>query len=188
MPAISGKSVKVFGHHLFYFKFSKVLVMAFLTALVCFMMLPLVYLVCTAFKPLDELYLFPPRFFVSRPTLSNFGDLFEAFDSASVPFTRYIFNSLFVTVINVVLTVWVSSAAAYGLVKHRPRGGNIIFAFILAALMFSTHVTQISNYMIVRALGLVEIMTEFHLLYAQSQSLQVKDILIKCIQPIIYIS
>lgn len=156
MPAISGKSVKLFGRHLFYFKFSKVLVMFFLTALVCFMMLPLVYLVCTAFKPLDELYLFPPRFFVSRPTFSNFTDLFAAFDSATVPFTRYIFNSVFVTVINVILTVFVSSAAAYGLVKHKPKGGNIIFAFILAALMFSPHVTTISNYLIVRTLGLVD--------------------------------
>jgi len=156
MPAISGKSVRIFGRHLFFFKGSRCFVFVLLTALVCFMMLPLVYLVCTAFKPLNELYLFPPRFFVSRPTINNFLDLFSAFDAASVPFTRYLFNSVFVTVINVVLTVFVSSAAAYGLVKHRPRGGNVIFALVLAALTFSTHVTQISNYMIVRGIGLMD--------------------------------
>ncbi len=156
MPAISGKNVRIFGRHLFYFKPSRCVVFVLLTALVCFMMLPLVYLVCTAFKPLNELYLFPPRFFVSRPTINNFLDLFAAFDAASVPFTRYLFNSVFITVVNVLLTVFVSSAAAYGLVKHRPRGGNVIFALILAALTFSTHVTQISNYMIVRGLGLMD--------------------------------
>lgn len=155
MPAISGKSVKFFGKHLFYFNFGRFLVFVFMTALVCFMALPLVYLVSTAFKPLSELYLFPPRFFVSRPTLSNFGDLIAAFDTAAVPFSRYVFNSLFVTVINVLLTVLVSTMAAYGLVKHRPRGGAIVFALILAALTFSSHVTQISNYTIVRSLGLI---------------------------------
>ncbi|MBQ7726688.1 MAG: carbohydrate ABC transporter permease [Clostridia bacterium] len=155
MAAVSGKSVRIFGRHLFYFKASRFFVLLFLTALVCFMMLPMVYLVSTAFKPLDELYLFPPRFFVKRPTVSNFFDLFSAFDTASVPFSRYVFNSLFVTVVNVALTVFASSAAAYGLVKHHPRGGNFIFALILTALMFSTHVTQISNYMIVRTLGLI---------------------------------
>ena len=156
MAAVNGKNVRLFGHHLFYFKTSHFFVILFLTALVCFMMMPLVYLVCTAFKPLDELYLFPPRFFVSRPTVSNFLDLFSAFDSMAVPFTRYIFNSLFVTVINVTLTVLVSSSAAYGLVKHHPRGGNFIFTLVLTALMFSGHVTQISNYMIVKTLGFID--------------------------------
>ncbi len=155
MPAISGKSVKLFGKHLFYFRFSKAMVFAFLTALVLFMMLPLVYLVSTAFKPLEELYLYPPRFFVSRPTISNFGDLFSAFSSSQVPFLRYIFNSLVITVANVILTVEVSSLAAYGLVKHHPKGSDLLFSVILVALTFPSQATQISNYIVVRTLGLL---------------------------------
>lgn len=55
----------------------------------------------------------------------------------------------------VVLTVIVSAMAAYGMVKHHPRGSNLIFNLILVALMFSPHVTQIPNYMIVKNLGLI---------------------------------
>ena len=156
MPAISGKSVKLFGRHLFFFKFSKTMVFTFLTALVLFMMLPLVYVVSTAFKPLEELYLYPPRFFVIRPTITNFGDLFSAFSSSQVPFLRYIFNSLFITVANVALTVLVSALAAYGLVKHHPKGSDLIFSIILVALTFPSHATQISNYIVVRGLGMMD--------------------------------
>lgn len=59
---------------------------------------------------------------------------------------------------NVLLTVIVSSMAAYGLVKHRPVGSGFLFSLVLAALMFDTHVTQIPNYMIVRSLGLIDTM------------------------------
>ena len=156
MATVKGKSVRFFGRHLFFMNVPRMAVFLFLALLLCFMALPLIYLVSTAFKPLSELYLFPPRFFVGRPTFSNFSDLFSAFESTTVPFSRYVFNSLFVSVINVAATVLVSTMAAYGLVKHRPRGGNVIFNMILIALMFSGHVTQIPNYMIVRYLGLLD--------------------------------
>ena len=113
-------------------------------------------MVSTAFKPIDELYLFPPRFFTSKPTLNNMASLFSALDSSAVPFSRYIFNSLFTATVTVILTVLVSCMAAYGLVKHRPRGGDFIFNLILVALMFSPHVTQIPNYMVVKTLGLID--------------------------------
>jgi ABC-type glycerol-3-phosphate transport system permease component len=123
--------------------------------LVVFTALPLVYMVCTAFKPLDELFLFPPEFLVKRPTFQNFYDLTVSLGSSTVPFTRYIFNSLLISVITVVCTVFVSSMGAYGLVKHKFPGSKVIFAFIVAALMFSPHVTQIPRYMVVNKLGLI---------------------------------
>lgn len=51
-----------------------------------FMALPLVYSIMNAFKPLDELFLFPPRLFVRRPTLKNFSDLFYLMSNSFVPF------------------------------------------------------------------------------------------------------
>ncbi|NLK75142.1 MAG: carbohydrate ABC transporter permease [Clostridiales bacterium] len=123
--------------------------------LVAFTALPLVYLVSTAFKPLDELFLFPPRFFVKHPTTKNFSDLLQALGSSTVPFLRYAFNSIVVTTITVVLTVIVSSLGAYSLVKLKPPGAKAIFSVILMALMFSPHVTRIPSYLVINNLGLI---------------------------------
>ena len=71
-------------------------------------------------------------------------------------FRIFIFNSLFVTIVNVALTVLVSTMAAYGLVKHHPKGSNLIFSIILIALTFPSQATQISNYIVVRGLGLLD--------------------------------
>ena len=155
MAAVKGRSVKVAGHHIFYFSFSQLFLYIFLVLLVVFTGLPLVYVAVTAFKPMNELFIFPPKFLTSNPVLDNFYSLFMNLDNASVPFSRYIFNSALTSVAVVLGTVIVSTMAAYGLVKLRPKGSNLIFSFILAALMFSTHVTQIPNYMVVEKMGMI---------------------------------
>ena len=127
----------------------------FMLLLLAFTALPLIYMISTAFKPLDELFYFPPRYFVRRPTTKNFRDLVLSLDSSTVPFLRYLFNSILVTVVTVACTVSVSALGAYGLVKHRPPGSNIIFAVIVASLMFSPHVTQIPRYMVVNKMGII---------------------------------
>lgn len=134
---------------------SRFMLYLLLTALVIIAGLPLFAMVCRSLMPLDELYIYPPRLIVHNPTLRNFSDLLTSLSSSTVPFTRYIFNSLFTTVVTVVVSVIVCSMGAYGLVKHKPAGSGPIFAVVLAALMFSTHVTQIPNYLVVNRLGLV---------------------------------
>lgn len=111
--------------------------------LAVFTALPLVYLIATAFKPLSELYVFPPRFFVQNPTLKNFQDLMLSLSSSTVPFTRYFFNSFLITILIVTGTVIVSTLGAYSLVKHHPPGSKVLFQLVLATLMFSPYVTQI---------------------------------------------
>ena len=156
MANVNGFSIRVRGHYLFSVSISKLILFVFLGLLVVFTSLPLVYVVSTALKPIDELFLFPPRFITRRPTLINLENLFSAMDSSAIPFTRYIFNSLLTTGVTVVSTIMVSCMAAYGLVKHKPRGGNIVFSLVLMALMFSPHVTQIPNYMVVKSLRLLD--------------------------------
>ncbi|AZN43888.1 carbohydrate ABC transporter permease [Paenibacillus albus] len=124
-------------------------------ALVGFTALPIIYMVSTAFKPLDELFLYPPRFLVHRPTMRNFFDLLTATDSSVVPFSRYIFNSVFVSSAIVGISLVVCSLGAYVLSKLKPPGARFIFAVILSALMFAPQVTQIPTYLIVSGLGLV---------------------------------
>lgn len=147
--------IKWFRGQWLHITFSKVLLYVVMLALVAFTVLPLVYVVVTAFKPLDELFVFPPRFYVKNPTTKNFSDLVISLGSSTVPFTRYAFNSVVVTACVVLATVTVSSLAAYSLVKFKPVGGKLIFDLILIALMFSPHVTKIPSYMIVNGLGLI---------------------------------
>ncbi len=141
--------------HLHRPSFSRFMLYILLMALVVVSALPLFAMVCRSLMPLDELYLYPPRLIVQKPTLRNFSDLLTSLSSSTVPFTRYIFNSLFTTVVTVFASIMVCCLGAYGLVKHKPAGSKVIFAVVVAALSFSTHVTQIPNYLVVNKLELV---------------------------------
>lgn len=127
----------------------------FLTAFGLLMMMPLVYMVSTALKPIGELFLFPPRFLVQNPTLVNFYHLLLVTGSSFVPFSRYIFNSLFVTLGIVIGGVLISAMAAYPIAKHNMRFRGAIFSLIVTSLMFSPLVLQIPQYLIISKVGLM---------------------------------
>lgn len=137
-----------------WFKLSHFLLYIFMLALIVLMMLPLVYMVVTAFKPIDELLIYPPRFYVSSPTLDNFKNLSAAISSTAVPFSRYVFNSLLTTVVTVFLTVVICAMCAYALAKFNLKGANFIFAVLVMALSFGTQTTAIPSYLITNALHL----------------------------------
>lgn len=118
-----------------------------------FMAVPLIYVINNAFKPLDELFIFPPTLFVRNPTFENFSDLFQVMKNSWVPFSRYIFNTVFITAAGTFGHIILASAAAYPLAKHKFRGHKVLFTFIVLSLMFSPHVTAIPNYMIMSTLG-----------------------------------
>lgn len=121
-----------------------------------FMGLPLVFAISNAFKPLDELWLFPPRFFVRNPTLKNFTDLMILMSNSMVPFTKYLFNTIFITVAGTAGHVVFASMCAYPLAKRNFKGKNIIFSMIFLALMFNGTVTAVPNYMIMSLLGWID--------------------------------
>lgn len=119
-----------------------------------FMALPLVMIVNNALKPLDEIFVYPPRIFVNHPTLENFSDLFVMMNTTWVPFSRYIFNTIIITGTGTVGHVILASLAAYPLSKHDFPGKKILFKLVVLSLMFSWTVTQIPNYMIISWLNL----------------------------------
>lgn len=121
-----------------------------------FMVLPLVYVISNAFKPLSELFLYPPKFFVVNPTLDNFSDLFVIMGKSTVPFSRYIFNTVFITLVGTLGHLLIGSMAAYVLAKYDFPGGNAFFSLVVTALMFSNQVTQIPNYLVMSKLGWVD--------------------------------
>jgi ABC-type glycerol-3-phosphate transport system permease component len=121
-----------------------------------FMALPLIYTINHAFKPLDEIFLFPPRFFVRNPTMNNFYDLVNLMANSWVPFSRYISNTVIIAVIGTVGHVLFASAAAYPLAKYKFPGSKAIFNIVVLSLMFSPHVTAIPNYMIMSRVGWID--------------------------------
>lgn len=120
-----------------------------------FSALPLVYCICTAFKPLDELLIFPPRFFVSRPTLDNFSALPSLLEKLSVPFSRYLFNSIFISLCTTVLNLFVSSMAAFTLSKSRIRGRVAFFLIVQFSLLYNSTTLAVPQYLIFSKLHII---------------------------------
>ncbi|HZG85820.1 carbohydrate ABC transporter permease [Paenibacillus sp.] len=130
-------------------------VFGFVALLGLFSALPFAFAVITSFKPIDELMQFPPRFSVARPTLANYGDLFQLATNMWVPLFRYLFNTTLVAVVGTVLHVAFAAMAAYPLAKHRFPGRNAIFSVIVMALMFVPQVTFVPQFILMSELKLV---------------------------------
>jgi ABC-type glycerol-3-phosphate transport system permease component len=118
--------------------------------------LPIVFMTSQALKPIDELLKFPPDLIVQHPTFVNFQNLLIATSATSVPFTRYIFNSAWVTVVQVIVGVLIGSMCAYPLAKIKVPGSGLIMALVIAALAFPAAVLAIPSYLVVSSLGMVD--------------------------------
>ena len=125
----------------------------FLLLVAVIMVFPLVFAVSSALKPLDELFKFPPKLFAQNPTLDNFQDLFVTMGKSWVPFSRYIFNTVFITVAGTAGHLIISSMGAFVLAKYDFPGSKAFFGIVVVALMFNGYVTAIPNYLIINALG-----------------------------------
>lgn len=111
-----------------------------------FMALPLLYAVVSAFKPLEEFFLFPPRFMVINPTLENFTQMSQLISNLWISFDRYLFNTAMVSVVSTITYILIASLAAYPLAKHRFAGRRVIRSIITTALMFTAAVTGVVQY------------------------------------------
>ncbi|MBQ7715671.1 MAG: carbohydrate ABC transporter permease [Clostridia bacterium] len=120
------------------------------------MFLPMYMVIINAFKPLNELFLFPPRFYVISPTWDNFSDLFTLIGNSVVPFSRYIFNTVFISVTGTFGNLVLSSLAAYALSKIEFPGRNFFFQMIVKSLMFTATVGGIVQFIIISKLGLMD--------------------------------
>jgi len=132
-----------------------ILLFLLLGGVACFMALPLVFTISNAFKPIDEIFTFPPKLFVRNPTFKNFTDLVGIFSDSWVPFSRYVFNTFFIAIAGTVGHVILASAAAYPLAKIRFPGRKLLFSIVVLSLMFTAYVTQVPNYMIISYLGMI---------------------------------
>ncbi len=127
-----------------------------LAPLVVVMLLPILFIFSHAFKPPDELFAYPPRFFVTNPTTKNFTDLFSRMATSGVPVSRYLFNSIAITAVTVVASIFVSSLAAYALSKKRFRLKQTLFTINTIALMFVPIAVTIPRFLVIQRLGLMD--------------------------------
>mgnify|MGYP002581796117 CR=1 FL=1 len=116
---------------------------------------PLILSISNSFKPLDELWLFPPKLIPINPTGKNYSDMMTIMSNSWVPFLRYLFNTVFITVAGTFGHVILSSLCAYALAKHHFPGQNLIFRIIVLSLMFSTAVTQVPSFLIMTKLHMI---------------------------------
>lgn len=143
MSGFQGTKINPTKFHRSQLKFYVVLV-----PLAVFMGLPIVYIFSTAFKPLDEMFAFPPQFFVRRPTMDNFKNIIGMMSGSNVPFSRYLFNSIASSLVVVVCTVLMCLCAGYVLSKKEFKGKKLLFAINTLALMFVAEAVKIPRYLV----------------------------------------
>ena len=121
-----------------------------------FMFIPMYYVVIQSLKPMDELWTYPPKFYVVKPTLSNFSDMFKAMSNSWVPFSRYIFNTILISVAGTFGNLFCGSLAAYVVSKIKFPGRTLLFRLVRLSLMFHPTVASVVNYITMSRLGWVD--------------------------------
>ncbi len=135
---------------------SQIKIIVILSPLIIFMALPIVFIANHAFKPMDELFAFPPTFFVKNPTVENFTKLMKFSRTSGVPLSRYVFNSLIVTLLTVGLSLLFTTMAAFALSKLKFKGRNLMMQINQVALMFVATAVLIPRYLVICRLGMID--------------------------------
>lgn len=137
-------------------KFGNIFVLLFLLLICIFMFVPMWYTIITSFKPAEEMFIFPPKMYVINPTFINFKNLSLLLSNLRVPFSRYIFNSIFISVAKTIIGVFFGAMAAYAFAKHEFPAKKIFWNLIIITILFAGGVTELPTYIIKAALGLID--------------------------------
>lgn len=133
-----------------------VVIFIFLVLLSAFMILPMFYAILQSFKPIDELFAYPPRFFVKNPTFNNYLQAVKLADNLYIPFSRYLINSVLVSAIGTSVYVFIAAAAGYALAKGKFPGNKLVSSLVVWTMLFSGGVTAIPQYIVISTLGMVD--------------------------------
>lgn len=136
------------------FHFSQIKFLLILLPIVTIMLLPIIFIISHAFKPIDELYAYPPKFFASRLTFDNFRNLFLVSSQTGVPMSRYFFNSLLACILVIILSLVISSLAAYAFSFLQFKTKKMLFASTQVAIMFVAIAVAVPRFMVLSYLGI----------------------------------
>jgi len=162
LAELRGEKIEVPKHHLIHRRHPNRSIAGdigiyLLLVIVGFMMVfPLIFLIGSSLKPLDELFKFPPTVLAQHPTTDNFSDLVVTMGQSWVPFSRYMVNTVFITFVGTFGHLIIASMAAFVLAKYSFPGGKMFFGVVTTCLMFSGYVTGIPNYLIMSRLGMID--------------------------------
>lgn len=132
---------------------------AYFTILILFGLItvfPLFYCIITSLKPLEELLIFPPKFYVVRPTLDNFKVLPALLSNLEVPLSRYVFNSVFIAVVTTIGSIIAGSMAAFTFSKSKIKGGKFVFNLITTMMLYNATTLAVPQYLIFSKLGMID--------------------------------
>ena len=121
-----------------------------MTAIGLVLITPLLWMVFTSLKPMEEIVRYPPTFFPEKIVWQNYLDKITAF-----PFWRYARNTLLITVLVVFGNVLSNSFIAYGFAKLDFPGKKLMFALVLSTMMIPGFVTMIPQYVLFSKIGWV---------------------------------
>ena len=128
----------------------------FLAILSIFMAIPLLYTILQSIKPIEEYYIYPPKFFVMNPTFENYRAIFSAVDTLGVPFTRYLLNAIFTTVVGTSASLVLALITAYPLAKSKIKGVGILNAVLIYAMLFHNDTMAMVRFLVMSKLNIID--------------------------------
>ncbi len=129
----------------------KALVYLFLVLISIAMVVPLLWMFSSAFKPKAEIFTYPPTLVAGNPTIGNFFTLFE-----QRPFSTNLWNSFFIAASSTILALFFCSLAAFGFAKYQFPAREFLFLFLIATLIIPFHTTMIPLYVLYRRIGWID--------------------------------
>lgn len=131
-------------------------ILLFLIPLSLLMAIPLIYSILQSIKPIEEYFIYPPKFFVMNPTFDNYRMILSSVDTLGVPFMRYLFNTVFVTIIGTSASLILDLITAYPLAKSKIKGVSILNAALVYAMLFSNETMGMVRFLIISKLGMID--------------------------------
>lgn len=128
----------------------------FLLLIAAFMSIPLVYTILQSLKPIEEYYIYPPKFYVMNPTFDNYRAILDSVDSLGVPFMRYLFNAIFTTVVGTGAYLCLALITAYPIAKSHIKGVKILNALLVYAMLFHNDTMSMLRFVVMSYLGIID--------------------------------
>lgn len=128
----------------------------FLLLIAVFMSIPLIYTILQSIKPIEEYYIYPPKFFVMNPTADNYRAILDSVDTLGVPFTRYLFNAVFTTVTGTGVYLILALITAYPIAKTNIKIVKILNAFLVYAMLFHNDTMSMLRFVVMSYLGIID--------------------------------
>lgn len=137
-------------------KWGTVCIFLFLLLIALFMSVPLIYTILQSIKPIEEFYIYPPKFYVINPTFDNYRAILDSVGTLGVPFTRYLFNAVFTTAVGTSLYLCIALITAYPIAKSKIKGVKILNAMLVYAMLFHNDTMSMLRFVVMSYMGIID--------------------------------